>query len=55
MAVSLVLVLALTWSGWFFSQRVAFARQLGTTMVVLLFGFLVTNLLGWRPDTRASS
>ena len=55
MAVSLGLVLALTWSGWFFSQRVAFARQLGTTMVVLLFGFLVTNLLGWRPDTRASS
>ena len=55
MAFSLVLVLALTWSGWLFSQRVAFARQLGTTMVVLLLGFLVTNLFGWQPDARASS
>ncbi len=54
MFVSLVLVVVLTVLGWWISERFQFGRQLGTTMVVLLIGFSVTNLFGWQPDDEAS-
>ena len=54
MIVSLGLVVVLTVLGWWISERFQFGRQLGTTMVVLLIGFSVTNLFGWQPDDEAS-
>ena len=53
MVVSLVGVLGLTLTGWWISRSTGIGRQLGTTMVVLLIGFLVTNVTGWQPQTAA--
>ena len=54
MIVSLGLIVVLTVLGWWISERFQFGRQLGTTMVVLLIGFLVINLFGWQPHDDAS-
>ncbi len=54
MLVSLGLIVVLTVLGWWISERFQFGRQLGTTMVVLLIGFSVTNVFGWQPDDEAS-
>lgn len=54
MLVSLLVVLTLTAIGWWISSRNPIGRQLGTTMVVLLIGFLVTNLSGWQPHSSVS-
>ena len=55
MLLSLVGVLALTLAGWWLSRSSLIGRQLGTTMVVLIIGFLVTNVTGWQPDEAAGS
>ena len=55
MLLSLVGVLALTLAGWWLSRSSLIGRQLGTTMVVLIIGFLVTNVTGWQPDQAAGS
>ena len=55
MVVSLVGVLGLTLTGWWISRSTRIGRQLGTTMVVLLIGFLVTNVTGWQPQTAAAA
>ena len=55
MQLSLGLILLLTLLGWWISTATAVGRQLGMTLVVLLLGFLVTNLSGWAPDAAAAS
>lgn len=55
MVASLVGVLALTLVGWWISRSTGIGRQLGTTMVVLIIGFLVTNVTGWQPESAASA
>ena len=55
MVLSLVGVLALTLLGWWISRSTGIGRQLGTTMVVLVLGFLVTNATGWQPQAAASA
>ena len=55
MVLALVGVLALTLLGWWISRSTRIGRQLGTTMVVLLLGFLVTNATGWQPQAAASA
>ena len=55
MVVSLVGVLALTLTGWWISRSTRIGRQLGTTMVVVVIGFLVTNVTGWQPQTAAAA
>ena len=54
MLLSLLLILALTALGWWLEQRTAVGRQLGTTMLVLLLGLLVSNLTGVQPQAQAA-
>ena len=53
--VSLSLVLGLTAIGWWLAQVNSLGRKLGTTMVILLLGLLVTNLTSWTPEQSAVS
>ena len=55
MVLALVGVFALTLVGWWISRSTGIGRQLGTTMVVLFLGFLVTNATGWQPQAAASA
>ncbi|MEB3241695.1 MAG: hypothetical protein VKJ31_06610, partial [Synechococcus sp.] len=55
MQLSLGLILLLTLLGWWISTATAVGRKLGMTLVVLLLGFLVTNVSGWAPDAAAAS
>ena len=54
MLLSLLLILVLTALGWWLEQRTAVGRQLGTTMLVLLLGLLVSNLTGVQPQAQAA-
>ena len=55
MLLSLVLILAITVLGWWMAQATAAGRQLGTTMLVLLLGLLVSNLSGVKPQPEAAA
>ena len=55
MLVSLLLILALTALGWWLAQHTAAGRQLGTTMLVLLLGLLVSNLTGLQHQAQAAA
>lgn len=55
MALSLLLILLITALGWWLAQRTAPGRQLGTTMLVLLLGLLVSNLSGVKPQADAAA
>lgn len=54
MLLSLLLILVLTALGWWLAQHTAIGRQLGTTMLVLLLGLLVSNLTGLQPQAQAA-
>ena len=55
MLLSLLLILAITALGWWLAQATAAGRQLGTTMLVLLLGLLVSNLSGLKPAPAAAA
>ncbi|WP_398328437.1 DUF819 family protein [Vulcanococcus sp.] len=55
MLVSLLLILLITALGWWLAERTAWGRQLGTTMLVLLLGLLVSNLSGLKPQAEAAA
>ena len=54
MLLSLLLILLITALGWWLAQHTAVGRQLGTTMLVLLLGLLVSNLSGVKPQAAAA-
>ena len=55
MLLSLLVILLITALGWWLAQRTAVGRQLGTTMLVLLLGLLVSNLSGVKPQADAAA
>jgi uncharacterized membrane protein len=55
MLFSLLLILLITALGWWLAERTAVGRQLGTTMLVLLLGLLVSNLSGVKPQAEAAA
>lgn len=55
MLLSLLVILLITVLGWWLAQRTAVGRQLGTTMLVLLLGLLVSNLSGVKPQADAAA
>ena len=55
MVMSLLGILAFTLVGWWISRSTGIGRQVGTTMVVLTIGFLVTNVSGWQPSRGAAA
>ena len=55
MVMSLLGILVFTLVGWWISSSTAIGRQVGTTMVVLIIGFLVTNVSGWQPSKDAAA
>jgi len=55
MLLSLLLILLITAVGWWLAERTAVGRQLGTTMLVLLLGLLVSNLSGVKPEAEAAA
>jgi uncharacterized membrane protein len=55
MLASMLLILVLTALGWWLAQRTTVGRQLGTTMLVLLLGLLVSNLTGLEPQAAAAA
>ena len=55
MLLSLLLILLITALGWWIAQATAAGRQLGTTMLVLLLGLLVSNLSGVQADPAAAA
>jgi len=55
MLLSLLLILLITALGWWLAERTAWGRQLGTTMLVLLLGLLVSNLSGVKPQAEAAA
>ncbi len=54
MLLSLLLILVITALGWWIAQATAAGRQLGTTMLVLLLGLLVSNISGVQPEPAAA-
>ncbi len=55
MLLSLLLILVITALGWWIAQATAAGRQLGTTMLVLLLGLLVSNISGVQPEPAAAA
>ena len=54
MVLALVVILLLTALGWWLSRSTSLGQQLGTTLVVLVLGLLVTNITGWQPTKEAA-
>ena len=55
LAVSAAGISGVTLLGWWLSWRWSWGRRLGMTMLVLLLGTAISNLIGWQPDEAVSA